>query len=147
MYDDTNQAVTFAQPVVPAGQQAPSQQAPAAPAVPIGLPQKEQAPIVEKGAVAPEVITPSEPEPKIDQEVKEAGVEKVSDKLTLTDEHKALGIEHAKESTPVATKTLDTIKLPMSEEETLRTIKTTSKSDSKHWLAVLIEKIYKILKS
>lgn len=77
------------------------------------------------------------------REVKEAGVEEVSDRLPLTDEHRAVGMEHAGESTPVDTQP----KLSMSENEALKIIKTTKNSDSKHWLAVLVEKIYKILKS
>lgn len=128
-----NQAVTSNQPI---GQSSA-----------VGLAQKEQAPISSKVASeVSEIIEASEKAPRISAEEREAGVEQVSDKLRLTEEHKAVGIEHAKESTPVATQPLGIVKLPMSEEEVLKTIKTTSKSDSKRWLAVLVEKIYKLLK-
>jgi len=116
------------------------------PPSPIGLAQKEQAPPPISPKVTSEVsaiIEPSEKEPPISTEVREAGIEEVSERLPLTDEHKAIGIEHAGESTPVDTQP----KLPMSENEALKIIKTTKNSDSKHWLAVLIEKIYKAVKS
>jgi len=112
----------------------------------VGSVQKEQAPISAKvESQISEIIEASEKSPTIPTEVKEAGVEEVSDKLTLTDEHRAIGMEHAKESTPVLNQA--SVAKIMSEEEALKTIKTTSKSESKHWFAVLIEKIYKILKS
>ena len=118
---------------------------PVAAPTPVSLPQKEQAPIISKDLEA-ELIKPSEPEPKIPQEVKDAGVEAVKETPHLTDEHKALGIEHAKESTPVLTAPLGKVKLPITEGEALNIIKTTKVSDSKHWFAVLIEKIYKQLR-
>lgn len=66
---------------------------------PVGLSQKEQAPISQD--VGPsEFITSSETEPRLDREVREAGVEQVSDRFPLTEEHKAVGIQHAPESTP-----------------------------------------------
>lgn len=124
-----------------------NQAAPIGTSNPVSLPQKEQTPISAKlTSEVSEIIEASEKEPVVPPEVREAGVEQVPDKLTLTDEHKALGIEHAGESTPAHTQLLGTVKLPMSEEEALKTIKTTSNTDSKHWLAVLIEKIYKIIK-
>lgn len=114
---------------------------------PVGLSQKEQAPISAKvESEVSEIIEESAKEPSVPTEVREAGVEIVSDDLTLTDEHKAIGMEHAGESTPVSTQPSGLTKI-MSEEEALKTIKTTSNADSKHWLAVLIEKIYKAIKS
>ena len=111
---------------------------------PVSLPQKEQAPIISND-LASELIKPSEEEPKIPQEVKEI-VKVESDKIPLTEEHKALGIKHAKESTLAQTQPSGMVKLPMTENEALKIIKTTKNSDSKHWLAVLIEKIYKQLR-
>ena len=154
--DDTNNKVTDNNQTVVSDQQvrqpvSPVQDQKVVPVVtptPVSLPQKEQAPIIsdtskDQGA---ELIKPSEPEPNIPQEVKDVGVEAVKETPQLTEEHKVAGIEHAKESTPVSTQPLAKVKLPMSEEEALKIIKTTKNSDSKHWLAVLIEKIYKQLR-
>ena len=101
--------------------------APFATPAPVSLPQKEQAPVISDASKdqAAELIKPSEEEPKIPQEVKEAGVEAVSEKPYLTEEHKALGIKHAKEGTPVSTQPSGIVKLPMSENEALKIIKTT----------------------
>lgn len=109
---------------------------------PVGLGrQKEQEP----SSVAD--IQLSQPEIELHEKVEKAGVEVVRDTMLLTKEHEAVGIQHAAESTPVHTKPLGTVKLPMSEEEALKTIKTTRNTDSRHWLAVLIEKICKAVKS
>lgn len=91
-----------------------------------------------------EFIIPSEQEPIIQEELAEHGVEAVADheKPAITAEHRKVGIESAKESTPVLTQPTGAVQLPMTEEETLQTIKTTGESDSKHWLAKLIEKVY-----
>lgn len=58
----------------------------------VGLAHKEQEP-ESQGVATSEFIT-SEAEP-LDREVRDAGVEQVSDRLPLTDEHKAVGIQHA----------------------------------------------------
>lgn len=113
----------------------------------VGLAQKERVPISPKiASEISEIIRASEKEPSVPKEMREAGVEEVSDRFPLTREHTDFGIQHAGESTPVHTQPLGTVKLPMSEEEALKTIKTTSNTDSRHWLAVLIEKIYKAIK-
>lgn len=98
-----------------------------------------------------EFIKPSGPEiaPVIPPEVAEHGVEAVTtpERPQLTEHHKTIGMEHAKESVPAPIQPASTshIQLPMTEEEALQTIKTTGVNDSKHWLAILIEKVYKKL--
>lgn len=95
-----------------------------------------------------EYIQPSgaEIQPEVPVELQEYGVEVVSnqEKPNLTEHHENIGIRHAKESVPAPTQvtTSSHIQLPMTEEEALKTIKTTGTSDSKHWLAVLVEKVY-----
>lgn len=111
---------------------------------PVGSVEKEQAPINPK--VESQIIKASEEGPIIPKEVRDAGVEQVSDMPPLTDEDKIVGIGYSGESNPVHTQPLGMVKLPMSEEEALKTIKTTSNTDSRHWLAVLIGKIYKAVK-
>lgn len=123
--DDTNQ--TQDQPVV----------------APVSVPQKEQQP------VSPEIsefVKPSEAEPVIHPELAEAGVEKVKEVPDLTLEDRKAGLSAAKESVPVSTTPSGLVQLPMTEEEAKRTIKTTSVSDSRHWLAVLVEKVFQLLK-
>lgn len=97
-----------------------------------------------------EFIKPSGAEvaPVIPPELSEHGVEAVpsTEAPPLTVEHKEAGIHHAKESVPVSSQPQQTIKLPMTEEEALKVIKTTNVSDSKHWLALLIEKVYEHLR-
>lgn len=94
----------------------------------------------------PEIVTapiqPSDKEPLLDKEEMETGVETVSESPQLSEDQKQAGISYAKEATPVSTTPSGNIVLPMTEEEALKTIKTTNTSSSKHWFAVLIEKIY-----
>lgn len=115
------------------------------PQAPVSAPQKEMGPVgTAEAYIAP---SPSESMPTISPEVS-MHAEAVENPETpkLNTEHKQAGIEAAKESTPVSTTPTGTIQLPMNEAEALKTIKTTSYSDSKHWLALLIEKIYQKLR-
>lgn len=99
-----------------------------------------------------EYIQPSgaEIQPEVSAELQEHGVEAVatSERPQLTEHHNNIGMRHAKESVPSPTQVTSSshIQLPMTEEEALKTIKTTGTSDSKHWLAVLVEKVYKKLR-
>lgn len=110
---------------------------------PVSTPQKEQQPVV---SPVSEFVKPSEAEPTIHPELAEVGVEKVKEVPDLTLEDKKAGLSAAKESVPVSTAPSGLVQLPMTEEEARRTIKTTSVSDSRHWLAFLIEKVSKLLK-
>lgn len=139
-----NQVVNLSQPVGQTNQQAPTQlqqdqkPTPVAPSSPVGLAQKEQEP----SSVAD--IQPSQPEIELHKEVEKAGVKVVSGEPRLTEKHKKLGIEHAGELTPFPT---ITAQQQMTEDEVKEELKHGDKTNSRHWLAVLIEKIYKILKS
>ena len=139
------------QPVQP--QSAPAVSVPPI-ATPVSAPQKEIVEsVLNQASVAPEAPTkeewvkPSQVEPEIHPEVSAAGVEKVSELPKITQEHKLVGIEHAKESMPVHTTPKGTVQLPMTEKEADKKIKETSNTDSPHWLAVLIKKIFKKINS
>ncbi|QQG40795.1 MAG: hypothetical protein HYV37_00525 [Candidatus Levyibacteriota bacterium] len=110
---------------------------------PVGSVAKEHGPIeeyIKSSGAELELIIP--------EELKNH-VEVVSDreKPQLTHHHKAVGIHPAKESVSVAVQPQQVIQLPMTEEEALQAIKTTSISDSKHWMAVLIEKVYEHIRN
>ena len=92
--------------------------------------------------ISVEPIQPSETEPSLDKEVAETGVETVSESPQLSPDQKKAGVEYAKENMPVSTTPSGNIVLPMTEEEAIKIIKTTNASSSKHWLAVLIERIF-----
>lgn len=110
-------------------------------ATPVGTPQKEQQPVPSEVS---EFVRPSEVEPTIHPELAEIGVEKVKEVQDLTLEDKKAGLSAAKESVPVSTAPTGLVQLPMTEEEAKRTIKTTSPSESRHWLAALVKKISKL---
>jgi hypothetical protein len=87
--DDTQGATSAPVPTVPADQQ---QQSPVS--VPVGGKEQEVVPIAE--------IQPTHPEIVVSKIVQEAGVEAMpSEEPQLTQEHKVLGVEVAKEATPV----------------------------------------------
>lgn len=135
--DDINQAQDQSQ--APAGASVVQQPV----ATPVSVPQKEQQPV---SSEVSEFVKPSEAEPVIHPELSEVGVEKVKEVPDLTLEDKKAGLEPAKESVPVSTAPSGLVQLLMTEEEAERTIKTTSVSDSRHWLAVLVEKVFQLLK-
>lgn len=120
---------------------------------PVGSIQKEQGPLayqepiqdVAKHQVAEEYLMPSESE-SLPKEVGEAGVEVVSKKHDIATFAKQAGIEPAKESVPVSTTPTSSIQLPMTEKEALHVIKTTNAREARHWMAVLVEKIYEQLR-
>lgn len=94
-----------------------------------------------------EHIRPTEHSIELDKEVKEAGVEAVSEEKQLTLEDKKAGLELAKESTPVPTQPTQTIKLPMSPQEAIQTAKSNDVGSAKVWLANLVEKVLKMSKA
>lgn len=112
---------------------------------PVGSVHKEQgiAGVSEKS----EFIRPSalETGPVLSPEEKEAGVGKINppeDQYRV--DRVGTGLTRV---TPVSLQPDGTVVFPMTEKEALRTIKTTSLDDSRHWLAVLIEKIFQRLKA
>lgn len=89
-----------------------------------------------------ESVKPSEVEPKINPEVAEAGVEKVSHLPQLTPDDHKIGVKLAKESTPVSAQPSGMVRLPMTAEEAKRYAKSGDVTSSKRWFAALIEKVY-----
>lgn len=114
---------------------------------PVGRSYKEGGPIPQ--ASHEEYIRPTEVVLHLHPEVKEAGVEAVVDKEQpqLTQEHKAVGIEYAKESVPVTTSQQVSIHLPYTPLEAREILKTVPPTESKHWLAVLTDYIIKKLRA
>lgn len=105
----------------------------------VGSVQKERVPISPKVvSEISEIIKASEETPSVPTEVKEAGIEEVSDRLTLTDEHKALGIQHAGESTPVSTQPSGVVSL-----EEVRQELEMNPTSSGRWLGELRRKVFK----
>ena len=98
---------------------------------------KEVAPIIREA-----IAKPSETEPKLHSEVKEAGVETVSEKLEIKKEHTQAGIEHAKESVPVKTEPSPSITVPnspMTEQKARETLRLHKKiSNSVLWMAISV---------
>ena len=108
------------------------------PVASVGSVNKETAPVAAPNS---EFIKPSEAEPQVNKELKEAGVEVRSDSPNLTPEHKELGIDHAGPSVPVSTVSASSIQYPMSEEEIKEQLKTGQDDSYKKWLARLIDKV------
>ena len=123
-----------------------NQQVPVQP-TPVGSVHKEQgpaAPVVQTS----EFIKPSDSEPQITKELSEIGVEAVSHTPALTKEHQDAGVYHAKESVPVATEPAGIVALPMTQTQAVSILKMHKKvSESILWLATLILKQFKLLKS
>lgn len=106
-----------------------------------GRGQKEaEMPIVNADLQSSE-ITPSEHEPNLHPEVKEAGVEVISETPRITVEHQKAGIELAKESVPVKTQPTGSITLTPSQAQRLS--KSGNVNDSISWLAKLLIKHFK----
>lgn len=114
----------------------------------VGLPQKEQEPLAVWEQSKRDLIeqAPLEKGPEVDQELAEAGIEKVHDKPHLTLEDKKAGIRLAKESVEVKTASSGLVNMPLTEEEAKRVLKVHKKiSDSVVWLAAEIVKQFKIM--
>lgn len=121
-----------------------------APQNPVSGPHKEVAPVRQMPtAEAPvaEYVRPTEVAPQLQQEVVDAGVEVVHnpEQPQLTQEHKAVGLELAKEAVPVTIPAQPTTQLPYSAQEVKEIEKKVPISESKHWLAALTEYLLKKL--
>lgn len=102
---------------------------PSAKSSPVGIAQKEKPPINSKVvSEVSAVIVESERKP---------GIEPVDEQVPLTKDHKGIKIQPAGESVPVSTQPSGFAQFPMTEQEIQENIKTTSNSDSRHWLYVL----------
>ncbi|HZJ18522.1 MAG TPA: hypothetical protein VFD45_02810 [Patescibacteria group bacterium] len=96
---------------------------------------KEAEPIV----VTEPLIVASETEPRLHPEVEAAGVEAVDEKLRLTEEHLKIGLNHAKESTPVKTDSASKIQYPISESDARKALKIHQRfKKSIAWLALSV---------
>lgn len=115
--------------------------------VPIGAVRKEQAPVLQ-GAVTSEVVSRSleTVEPKIPSEVREAGVQPVSEHLQFTPEHQQIGIKPGMDSTVAQTQPTGSVRLPETEEE-LEQLKKRARqlswSDSLRGMINLLMKVFK----
>lgn len=110
---------------------------------PISGPHKEMSPVVTEAPVQ-EYVAPSSPqeiEPVLPPEVKEAGVEAVTNNEfpKLSEEDRKAGIAPAPEATPVTDVSQQhSVQLP-SPLQVEQTIKTTTVQDSAHWHATLLK--------
>ena len=112
------------------------------PVIPSGTTQKEVEPIVAKEPL----IRVSEEELRLHPEVSEAGVETVTEKPQLSEEHFKAGIEHAKESTPVKTEPSENIKFPMTAQTANQIVKSHKNiKDSILWLAIAVLRQLRII--
>ncbi len=101
-------------------------------------PLKEFGPSV---AVPAEIIMPTDVEPDIPQEVKEAGVEASPNteqpNISQAVQH-ITGIQPARDAVPVPVTPSTTIQLPMAEADAVQIIKTRSVAEAIRWFATLI---------
>ena len=109
------------------------------PAQPISVPQKEAGPGM---SIAPSLeenyVQKSDAELHIPSEVAEHGVEAVVDHetLQLTEDHKQVGLEPAKESVPVSTQPSGAVQFSLTTQQATQILKMHKKvSDSILWLA------------
>lgn len=136
------QAPVAAQPVVEQPQQAPvPQQVPIAPA-PVSVPNKEHVPAVtaNETLLVQEFVKPTEHEPNLPPEVKEAGVQVQQNTPQLTDDHKKVGVFHAPEITTTTPSFTPTVNYVLSPEEEKAALKK-SPTYSIRWLAQLQQKV------
>lgn len=118
------------------------------PPQPVGSVQKEAGPIssVEEASY----VEPAGAERmlEISSELSEQGVEKSANQETpqLTEEHKRIGIQHAKESTPVITTPTGSVQVSMPQKEAEHIVKTDKKTNSGIlWIATIILRHAKIV--
>jgi hypothetical protein len=111
-------------------------------AEPISVGQKEQEPIVASPKTS-EYLASSETQPELSKEVKEAGVEEISEKVSLTQDQQAAGVRHAGPTVEPKTEPEGKVKLPLTEEEVQRVEKKEKPSNSIKWLAAIIKKAWK----
>lgn len=150
--DDQNQnnqqPITSTNAQQPVPQQGDVFQAQSVPSVPppISIPQKEQEPISTGVSQAVEFISPTEKEPVLHQEVKDAGVE-ATPQPSVSQIAKELGVEQIKENTPVEVDPIKFMKLPITSGSAKQVVSQTGRfRDSILWLAMLILRQIKMAK-
>lgn len=105
---------------------------------PVGTPLKEAEPIaVQEAGKAVEYIKPSEPEPELPEEVKDAGVQVVSHAPPV---HEQIAVKASSEATPVVPSQNPLVKV-MTREEMVSSQKLPP-SSSARWLSALMLKIW-----
>ena len=122
-------------PVATTSPAASSQSQPQQPVAPVGNVNKEAAPIPQVVEATPSDHT--EIAPKLDQELKEAGVEHSPqvEHPQLSLEDKRAGIEAAKASVPISQTSGSQVQFPLTEQKIEEIQKTTSIKDSLRWFA------------
>ena len=100
--------------------------------------------VKEHGPVATDVRL-SIPEPEIHPELEQIDVKSVPEFPEVKPEHKAVGIEPAKESVPAQTAPSGLVQTPMTEEEARLTLKHAKPTESSFGLATLILKFFKTI--
>ena len=88
-----------------------------------------------------EVVSPSEEEPRIHEELEKMGVKSVSESPKLDDLAKNAGVSHSGESTPAVPTGYAPI--TMTEDVAKQTVKNAKQTDSIKWRAALIVKFFK----
>lgn len=114
------------------------------PPVSVSIGAKEQGVITQ--TETQNIIVPTETEPKLSPEVKEAGVEVVqSENPPLSQDIKQMGVEMAKDAVPVATQPIGLVQLPMTKQQALQALKQNKKDPklSVDWLALFVLKLIK----
>lgn len=146
--DDTAQTTSaISQNADDQAQQSPVS-VPPVPVPPVVVPHKEAEPIASPtSSTVEEYIQPSHKEPEIPPELVPHMENSLDNQaVRLTDEHKDVGIEPAKESVPVATEPTGSVNLPISPQQAYKVTKTNKNvADSILWLATLILKHAKIM--
>lgn len=107
---------------------------------------KEHAPIPITATT--EIIKPTDQEPVLAPELKEAGVETVpeANEMQIPQEVKEAGVEPVKTAAPVPAATSINDSLPMTEKEAINKIKTNPPNSSVRWFATEINKHYRRIK-
>jgi hypothetical protein len=97
----------------------------------------------EVGSVS-DYVTHSEQAPKIDAEIKEAGVEVVSEMPKLTEVHERIGVRLSPESSKPNLESSDGQAMPISQVNAQQIVKTNKNiKDSILWFAILMLKNFK----
>ncbi len=107
----------------------------------VGGVSKEHAPISQ---IITESIKPTEQEPVLAPELKEAGIESIAqtDNVQIPTEVNVAGVEPVKTAVPVSISPSSSVALSMTEEEVASNIKTNPPNSSVRWLATEIQKHY-----
>ena len=90
-------------------------------------------------------VSNSETQPILDREVSEIGVEVVSEKPKLTEEHEEIGVKHSLENNVPKLDPSGSVNLPFTDTQISEIEKESNTQSSAFWLALLIKKIKKTI--